>query len=316
MAVQLLRVGQAAGTGATDALFLKQWSGEVLTQFLRKNVTSLRHFMRTIASGKSASFPVTGGMTAFYHTPGANLLESANQPQQGERIISVDDFLVAPVFIPKIDEAKNHYDYRSIYSRNAGNQLAIRLDENVLRCGLRASRGAAVHSQDKAGRQVVSANALTDGAALASAIFDAGVVLDENDCDDEGRTAYMRPAQYALIVKGSDKAIDRDFNGEGNGSYASGKVFQVNNIDLVKTNSFPRTNVTGTPGDKYNVDATKSAALIMHPGAVGTVKLLDLSSEMEYKPEYLATFLNSMYAVGHGELRPDSAVEVRTEALG
>ena len=42
-----------------DALFLKVFSGEVLTAFGQNNIFDERlHTVRTIASGKSASFPV------------------------------------------------------------------------------------------------------------------------------------------------------------------------------------------------------------------------------------------------------------------
>lgn len=47
-------LGQINGSGATDALFLKVFSGEVLTTFHRKTVFLERNFVRSISSGKSA----------------------------------------------------------------------------------------------------------------------------------------------------------------------------------------------------------------------------------------------------------------------
>jgi hypothetical protein len=52
----------------------------------------------------------------------------------------------------------------------------------------------------------------------------------------------------------------------------------------------------------------------MHESAVGTVKLMDLSMEGEYKIEYQGTLLVAKYAVGHGILRPESAVEIQAAA--
>ena len=50
-------------------LFLKVFSGEVLTAFARNNIFNEQlHSVRTITSGKSAQFPVTGAATAAYHT--------------------------------------------------------------------------------------------------------------------------------------------------------------------------------------------------------------------------------------------------------
>ena len=48
------RIGQANETGDADALFLKVFSGEVLTAFAQQTVMMGRNQVRTIASGKSA----------------------------------------------------------------------------------------------------------------------------------------------------------------------------------------------------------------------------------------------------------------------
>lgn len=48
------RLGQSKGAGATDALFLKVFAGEVLEAFDTKQQTADKHLVRTIKSGKSA----------------------------------------------------------------------------------------------------------------------------------------------------------------------------------------------------------------------------------------------------------------------
>jgi len=48
------RVGQVNTSGATDALFLKQFGGEILTEFERSTVFKTRHFVRQIRNGKTA----------------------------------------------------------------------------------------------------------------------------------------------------------------------------------------------------------------------------------------------------------------------
>ncbi len=53
-AATVLGSGQVNGAGATDALFLKVFSGEVLEAFFAKNISRDMHMVRTIASGKSA----------------------------------------------------------------------------------------------------------------------------------------------------------------------------------------------------------------------------------------------------------------------
>jgi hypothetical protein len=50
----------------------------------------------------------------------------------------------------------------------------------------------------------------------------------------------------------------------------------------------------------------------MHRSAVGTVKLIDLAVEMGWDMRRQGTLLLAKYALGHGILRPESAVEVVT----
>lgn len=48
------RLGQENASGDVDALFLKVFSGEVLTSFEQNTVMMERHQVRTISNGKSA----------------------------------------------------------------------------------------------------------------------------------------------------------------------------------------------------------------------------------------------------------------------
>lgn len=48
------RLGQVNGAGEVDELFLKVFSGEVLTSFQKKQVMMDKHQVRTITHGKSA----------------------------------------------------------------------------------------------------------------------------------------------------------------------------------------------------------------------------------------------------------------------
>ena len=51
-----LRVGSNNGATDKDELFLKVYGGEVLSAFETTNVTLDKQVIRTISSGKSASF--------------------------------------------------------------------------------------------------------------------------------------------------------------------------------------------------------------------------------------------------------------------
>lgn len=308
------RLGQINGAGADDALFLKVFAGEVLTSFEQTNVMMDKHQVRTIANGKSAQFPVMGRGSAYYHTPGEFI--AGGKIKAAERTITIDELLIAPAFIANIDEAKNHYDVRSVYSKELGAKLANTMDKHVLQTAVLAARTTkTIDDPDQFGGTQLTLSAAGDansGDALAEAMFEAARIFDEKDVPADRRFFFVRPAQFYALAR-STKVLNRDWGGEG--SYAAGNVIRVAGVTIVKTNNLPNTIVAagsleaGT-GNKYAGDFSKTVALAMHPSAVGTVKLLDLGMESEYQISRQGTLIVAKYAVGHGVLRPEAAIEV------
>lgn len=309
------RTGQALATGDAEALFLKLFSGEVLTIFENENVTMGRTTVREISNGKSAQFPVMGRASAFYHTPGNEILGGA--VKHNEKVIVIDDLLVSPTFIADIDEAKNHYDVRSHYSTETGRVLAQTWDKHVLQVGVLAARTATANipGESPAGSVVTEAVAsdFDDEAKLTAAIYQALQTMDEKNIPEQDRVIYVRPAAYWRLVN-NDKLISKDFSGNA-GDRSMAFIPRIGGAELVKTNQLPSTNVTastveGGSRDSYVGDFSKTEALVMHKSAVGTVKLMDLSTRADYDPRRLGTQVVSKFAVGHGVLRPEGAVEL------
>lgn len=305
-----LNIGQVNGAGATDALFLKLFSGEVLTAFETASVTRDKHFVRTITQGKSAAFPATWKVTGGYHTPGAEIVGQASNVN--ERVITIDDLLLSSVFIPNIDEAKNHFDYRSIYSKECGVFLGTNWDKNILQLMALAARASATVTGAFGGTSLTSTGTLykTSATDLIAGHYAAAQAFDEKDIPDSSRKySYIKPAQYYLLAQ-VDNLVDKDVNGS-NGDKAKAKVYEVAGIELVKTNNLPSTVINSGPA-AYQGDFTKTAAVISTADAVGTVKLMDLQSEMEYDIRRQGTLLIAKYLMGHGILRPECAVELKT----
>lgn len=307
-----LNIGQVNGAGLTDAMFLKVFSGEVLTAFETASVTRDKHFVRSIQSGKSASFPATWKVTGGYHTPGTEIVGQSSNV--AERVITIDDLLLSSVFIPNIDEAKNHFDYRSIYSTECGNFLGTNWDKNVLQVGVLAARASATVTGAFGGTSLTSATTLykTSASDLVAGHYAAAQTLDEKDIpDSKARFSFLKPAQYYLLAQLKD-LVDRDYT-SGNGDTAEARVLKVAGINLVKTNNLPTGSVVAGPA-AYQGDFTKTAALIMTADAVGTLKLMDLQGEMEYDIRRQGTLIIEKYLMGHGILRPECAVELKTTA--
>jgi hypothetical protein len=307
MTIALSRPGQVNGAGNADALFLMQFGGEVLTAFMESTAFLTRHVVRSIQNGKSAQFPATWRAAASYHTPGTPL--PGQTINSGERTIVIDDLLQASVFIHSIDEAKSHFEFRSEYTRQLGFALSRAFDKNVGQLHALAARATATVSGGNGGTRLIAAGARTNASTLISAIGDAAQALDEKDVPKNDRNVFIPHDLYYLLIASGDKALSRDFNPEGNGSVASGQIYRLYGMPIVPTNHFP-TGVVADGPTAYRGDFSNTAALVAQRGAVGTVKLLDLGVESEYLTLYQSTLVVAKYAMGHGILRPECAVEI------
>lgn len=321
-----VRVGQVNGAGDVDAMFLKVWSGEVLTAFEQQLAFKDRVMQRTISSGKSAAFPRLGRMTAAYHVPGAEIL--GNAVNQAEVVITIDDLLISDAFFANIDEAKNHFDVRSPISAEVGKALANQWDSHLAQVGALAARATNAVTGLPAGFRVftdstgapASADYTNDGQDLASGLFLQAQRFDENDVPEEGRVAFVRPAQYYAMAQVTD-IINKQWGGQG--AYSDGKVLRVAGFDIVKSNRVPNTDLSAVTdvragtGNRYRANFTHLAAVCLQTSALGTVKLLDLATEMAYDIRRQGTLIVSKYAVGHGILRCEAAGTIeQTTAAG
>ena len=290
-------LGKADNSGDDNALFLKVFSGEVLAAFARQNKMLGMTSVRTISQGKSAQFPAVGKTTAAYHTPGNEITGSDS-------------------FIAQLDEAKNHYDVRSIYSNEMGNALARTVDQHLLQLAVLAAQASTTVNGENGGEVITDADAKTNAASLITSIFDAAQALDEKDVPENDRFCVVPPATYYNIVE-NDKILNRDFGG-ANGVYAEGTVLKVAGINIVKSNTavtaFTDQSGASSTGENntYNGDFSNTAAVVFHKSAIGTVKLMDLAMESEYDIRRQGTLMVAKMALGHGILRPEAAVEIQT----
>jgi len=308
------RLGQINVAGDANALFLKVFSGEVLSAFERENQMLGMTMTRSITSGKSAQFPVTGTISSGYHTIGNEILGSA--VSKNEKVINIDDMLLASAFLGEIDELKNHYDVRSIYSREMGQALAKTVDKNLLNLVVLASRASANITGGNGGAVITNATAKSSASSLVGSIFSAIQTLDEKDIPSQGRYIVVAPEQYYQLCN-LDSLISRDFSANA-GDRAKGTVVSIGGVPVIKSNtavaSFTDQSAASTSGtnNTYIGNFSTVAAVVFHSSAVGTVKLKDLVLESTYDPRRLGTLLTSRLALGHGILRPESSVSIKT----
>lgn len=331
-----------------NELFLKVFSGEVLQTFETATVMKPLHTIRTISSGKSAQFPVTGIASASYYKPGQDIMTDGSYVtpiKHSEKVITIDDLLLATTFIDRLDEAKNHYDVRSIYSTELGRALARTMDKNLIGVGLNTAAktwGDATSQPvaqdanipgDSGTGLVLANNALgvsgTSDIPIAGAdefvdlMYQAAATFDAKNVPSEERYIVLTPVSYYNILNSDAGRIilNRDF-GASRGSYQEAMFPVIAGFNIIKSNIAPtvfgqdvtavgsaNNNATFTPGHRnlYSGTFSNVKALFFQKQAFGTVKLMDLSMESEYDLRLQGHLMVAKYAMGHGALRPECA---------
>jgi len=329
--------GAVATYDQTNQLFLKMFSGEVLTAFKRSCVFKDLTLEKTITSGKSAQFPIIGRAIGRYHTTG-NMVGGQGSLAQNEVIINVDDLVIADATIADLDEAKNHYDSRQIYSVELGEALARLWDRRVARVATLAARqtvsdltanlpsGLSPDQQPRTGTRINLANAAPTGDQLVAAVFAAAQALDEKDVPPNDRFLICRPAEYYSLIQ-SERAVNQDWNSGNSGAPGSYREAQLTNLagfTVLKSNHISQGNVTAPAGEQgfvwngstvqlSSIDMTQTRMLAIQRGAVGVVKLRGMSMQMtgnDYNAMFQSTLMVGKYIAGFGYVRPEATVEI------
>lgn len=343
------------GTFATDnENWLKVFGGEILSAFEKAIEISPKLTTRTISSGKSATFPITGRANARNHKPGEDILLSTNvaaafqdavaadgitdgRPQDwtanasakylsnlgaSERIININDLMIASVFIDDLDEVKAYYDLRSTYTVELGRALARKMD-NLCARSLFAAAGGLAEGAMRGGQTISDGNMLTQADVMASSIMGAAQKLDEYDIPKEDRMCILNPAGYYLLLRaaggigGTDSyaaLLSQDYS-MGNGDFAEGRVLMVGGIPVVVSNNAGfGVNFTQEAGENNElaVDMSNAAGLVAHKSATGILKLKDLQLEHEYMIQNQGNLFVSKLACGVAPLRTDGAIKLVT----
>ena len=279
------RVGAKLGGSDKTELFLKLFSGEILTAFETNTVMKDLHTVRTISNGKQSNFPVSGIASASYHAAGQSLYANAatalTEFQQTEKIISIDDMLIASTFVAEFDELQNHFDIRSVYSSELGKALAKRFDVATLKTLFAAANADANISGQTAAGTVIDASSggLDSAAEVIDALYSVATTLDENNAPEDGRFAILAPRTYYQLITADSSAvvspaINRDAGGVG--SIASGVVPQVAGISLFKSNNFQsiadegNISAAGTGGSNDQTNADNDDGAVASGTTAGT----------------------------------------------
>jgi len=302
------------------ALFLKLFSGEIITAFEKHTVTLDKHRVVTIQSGKSFQFPVIGNVPAAeYHVPGDELL--GQKVAHGERIIPIDKMLLNHIFLGDLDEAMSHFDVRAPYSKKMGNNLAQAFDNNIFRNLVACGSASAVASLGAEGEgdiiddaNLASATDADRWTAWLSFFENAAAKLDNRFVTGE-RFCVIKPEDMYFLVRYSLTAPNGGLIGRevgGTGSVASGTTIYAFGLKIVASPMLPTTDYSLDTFHK--VDCRNVKAIAFTEDAVGTLKLMDVSLQSQWDIRRQGTLMVARYAMGHGILQPECVVVGRSGA--
>lgn len=310
--------GAKQNTGDQLALFLKVFSGEVLTAFTRASKVMNNHMIKTIDSGKSTSFPVIGRGKAHYLPAGSNLDDLREAIPHNEVVINIDGLLTSDVLITDIFEAMNHYDVRGEYAKQLGEALAIAADGATV-AEIAKLVKANTENITGLGKGIVVEKTITGGAGInyetGKAVIDGLLEMKAKwttqYVPEEERFAYITPEVESAIITSKD-AINRDYGAVA--SIVDGNIdklcgFKIIAVPHLKAGGADKTGMLGTApeGHEFPTDYAGALAVCAHRTAVATVKLKDLQLEHARRPELQADMIIAKNAVGHGGLRPEAS---------
>lgn len=314
--------GQNLSEGDRDALFMKVFSGEVLTAFARNTVMMSRHQVRTIDHGKSASFAVMGRTCARYLAPGTSLDDQRKKFEHSEKVIAIDGLLTADCLITDIDDAMNHYDVRVEYSRQLGEALAQSADCAIINeLANMAAKGATeamenipdngdgVKKVQGTGKAFEFETGITisQSAAYGNKIIEgllaARAAFTKNYVPMGDRYCLLTPEGYSALIKA---LMPDSANYQALFDPNSGKLQTICGFEVIEVPHLLNDGVDGKHKLNTKFNDAKLQGIVFHRSAVGTVKLKDLAMERARRAEYQADQIIAKYAMGHGGLRPEA----------
>ena len=313
--------GQKLSAGDRDALFMKVFSGEVLTAFARNTVMMSRHQVRTIDHGKSASFAVMGRTRAKYLAPGNSLDDQRKKFEHSEKVIAIDGLLTADCLITDIDDAMNHYDVRVEYSRQLGEALAQSADcaiinelanmaakdaavlENIPDNGVGAEKVQGTGKAFEFETGIAISQSADYGNKIIEGLLAARAAFTKNYVPMGDRYCLLTPEGYSALIKA---LMPDSANYQALFDPNSGKLQTICGFEVIEVPHLLNDGVDGKHKLNTKFTAAKLQGIVFHRSAVGTVKLKDLAMERARRAEYQADQIIAKYAMGHGGLRPEA----------
>jgi N4-gp56 family major capsid protein len=292
------------------------WSDEVIAAY-QKNLKMAPLVKRLAMSGKKGDVihipkPVRGAASAKAEAVAVTI--QANL--ESELTVTVDRHFEYSRLIEDIVEVQALSSLRQFYTEDAGYQLALKVDTDLINAATGFGNGTRTAAPTDASSWVNS-NAYYVNAASGLATFAADTVatgdnftdlalreaiklMDDADVPMDSRVLVIPPAARKSIM-GIDRYVSSDFVG-GRG-VESGLIGNLYGVDVYVSSNAP-TLETAAQNSGGSIDVR--GCLFFHKDALVMAEQMAVRSQTQYKQEYLSTLYTADTLYGVETYRPEA----------
>ncbi len=292
------------------------WSDEIIAAY-QKNLKMAPLVKRMSMTGKKGDVihipkPTRGAASAKAESTAVTI--QANL--ESELTITVDRHFEYSRLIEDIVEVQALSSLRQFYTEDAGYQLALKVDTDLINAATGFGDGTrtatptdasswansnAYYVNSTSGLAAFAADTVATGDNFTDlALREAIKLMDDADVPMDGRVLVIPPAARKSIM-GIDRYVSSDFVG-GRG-VESGLIGNLYGVDVYVSSNAP-TLETAAQNAGGSIDVR--GCLFFHKDALVMAEQLAVRSQTQYKQEYLSTLFTSDTLYGVETYRPEA----------
>jgi len=293
------------------------WSDEVIAAY-QKNLKMSPLVKKISMTGKKGDTihvpkPIRGAASAKAESAAVTIQANLESELQ----IAVDRHFEYSRFIEDIVETQALNSLRQFYTEDAGYQLALKVDTDLMNAATGFGDGTKTFAPANTGADWVASNSYYSNAGSALAAYAADTVatgdnfsdavfraliklMDDADVPMENRALIVPPAARSTIM-GIDRYVSSDFVG-GRG-VESGLIGNLYGVDVYVSSNCP---VIEAAAQNSASSLDTRGCLFFHKDAIVHAEQMAVRSQTQYKQEYLSTLYTADTLYGVEVYRPEA----------
>ena len=293
------------------------WSDEVIAAY-QKNLKMAPLVKRLAMSGKKGDVihipkPIRGAASAKAEAVAVTIQANLETELQ----VTVDRHFEYSRLIEDIVEVQALSSLRQFYTEDAGYQLALKVDTDLINAATGFGDGTRTQTPAATGANWVNSNSYYFNAAAGLAAYAVDTVatgdnftdlgfreaiklMDDADVPMDGRVLVIPPASRKSIM-GIERYVSSDFVG-GRG-VESGLIGNLYGVDVYVSSNCP---VIETGGENGASALDTRGCLFFHKDALVMAEQMAVRSQTQYKQEYLSTLYTADTLYGVETYRPEA----------